>query len=264
MIPKISHEVPKSLLDKNLSYSDYQYCLPHLMEEDDEYRAHFAKCKSEGIEIYLDNSIYELGESMSDDILLKWLDALQPSTFFVPDVWENSQKTIENAAKWMRKYSHNYPNTTFTAVVQASDFMDAIDCYEKFIELGYKKIAFSFNANWYPTMFPHPDQQISKELGRLATITTMYEMTVIKANHRIHLLGSANPSVFTYYKNLPFIESIDTSNPVMAAIDKTQYPVTLNISKPVACLNTRFDIPLEHIDMWLIDHNVEQFKQIFA
>jgi hypothetical protein len=33
---------------------------------------------------------------------------------------------------------------------------------------------------------------------------------------RVHLLGTASPIEFGMYKNIEFIESIDTSNPIMA------------------------------------------------
>ena len=56
---KISHEVPKCLLEESLSFNMYDYCLPHLMEEDEEYRKFFMKSKDIGREIFLDNSLHE-------------------------------------------------------------------------------------------------------------------------------------------------------------------------------------------------------------
>jgi hypothetical protein len=98
--PIISHEVPFCLLEESLSFCDYQYALPHLLESNEEYRNHFLKCKEQGIEIYLDNSLHELGYSMNDDILLKWIEILQPTTFFIPDVWEDTSRSIVNARRW--------------------------------------------------------------------------------------------------------------------------------------------------------------------
>jgi predicted peroxiredoxin len=86
---KVSHEVPFCLLGDSLSFNDYQYALPHLLEENEQYRDHFLKCKENGVEIYLDNSLHELGYAMDDEILIKWMNILQPSTFFIPDAWED-------------------------------------------------------------------------------------------------------------------------------------------------------------------------------
>ena len=257
---KISHEVPKSLLNKNLLYSDYQYCLPHLMEQDEEYRNFFLKCKEDGQEIYLDNSLHELGQSMSDEVLLKWLNILKPSTFFVPDVWEDQLNTIANAYRWI-KYIDIPKETTLTAVVQAKSLSEAVECYKAFKNMGYKKIAFSYGASYYNGLFLHPDKNIGKALGRVNAISIMKHTGVIEDTDRIHLLGSANVSEFVYYKNMPFIESIDTSNPIMAAIDGVYYSDYMH-DKPIANMNNSFNIDIEEIDMYAVYNNVEMFRKL--
>jgi hypothetical protein len=65
-----------------------------------------------------------------------------------------------------------------------------------------------------------------------------------------------------FYKGLPFIESCDSSNPVMAAIDGTYYSNGMH-DKPKACMNNSFDIDIDEIDMYALDHNVNAFKQLF-
>ena len=168
--PLISHEVPKSLLNENLSISDFQYALPHLLESDETYRNFFLKCKEDGVEIYLDNSLHELGVSLNDDVLLKWLNILKPSTFFVPDVWENQMDTIANAYRWI-KYQDEFPETTFTAVVQATSIKEAAECYTAFKNMGYKKIAFSYGASFYNDIFPHSNKNIIKVYSMFSSCT---------------------------------------------------------------------------------------------
>jgi hypothetical protein len=34
---KISHEVPFDLLDLSTKFNDYDYCLPHLLDESEQY-----------------------------------------------------------------------------------------------------------------------------------------------------------------------------------------------------------------------------------
>jgi len=48
-------------------------------------------------------------------------------------------------------------------------------------------------------------------------------MGLIGSSDRIHLLGCSLPQEFIYYKDIKQIESIDTSNPIMAAFDGTLY-----------------------------------------
>lgn len=258
---KISHECPRCLLEANLQWSDYQYCLPHLMEKDEDYRNFFLKCKEKETEIYLDNSLHELGESMDDDILLKWLNILKPSVFFIPDVWEDQLNTINNAYRWM-KYIDIPKETTLTAVVQAKSLNEARECYEAFKNMGYEKIAFSYGASYYNDLFIHPNKNIGKALGRLHAISILYKQGIIKDTDRIHLLGSANVSEFKYYNNMPFIESIDTSNPIMAAIDGVYYSNYMH-DKPKANMNNSFEIDFDSIDIYAAYHNVNEFKKLF-
>ena len=35
---KLSHEVPFCLLEQSREFNDYDYCLPHLMDENEEYK----------------------------------------------------------------------------------------------------------------------------------------------------------------------------------------------------------------------------------
>ena len=35
---KVSHEVPLCLLEESLQFNDYDYCLPHLLDQHEEYK----------------------------------------------------------------------------------------------------------------------------------------------------------------------------------------------------------------------------------
>jgi hypothetical protein len=60
---------------------------------------------------------------------------------------------------------------------------------------------------------------------------------------KFHLLGCAVPQEFGWYYNHPQIESIDTSNPVMAALEGTTYSNGTGLNeKPKANMNEYFDI----------------------
>ncbi len=259
--PLISHEVPKCLLNESLNWNSYQYSLPHLLESDEEYRNFFLKCKEDGREIYLDNSLHELGVSLNDDILLKWLNILKPSTFFVPDVWENQLDTIANSYRWI-KY-HNIPEeTTLTAVIQATSLKEAGECYKAFKNMGYKKFAFSYGASYYNELFLHPNVNIGKALGRVNAISILKHMNIIEDTDRIHLLGCSVPGEMIFYKGMPFIESVDSSNPIMAALDGIYYSNGFH-DKPKANMNNSFYIDIDKIDMYALEHNVNAFKQLF-
>ena len=258
---KISHETPKCLLSHSINFNDFQYALPHLLESDEEYRNHFLKCKQNNIEIYLDNSLHELGYSIDDDILFKWIEILEPSTFFVPDVWENTGETLENAKKWIY-YKNKFPKTTLTPVIQAKSLKDIVYSYCKYKKYGYDKIAFSYGNSIYEDQFQYSNKSLVKAFGRAKIISYLYNENIIKEKDRIHLLGTANPIEFKILKYFSFIESIDTSNPIMATIDRTLYDDLYEMEKPIANMNNSFDIDIKHIDMGILHDNIRIFRDL--
>ena len=52
---KVSHELPINMLDKSFEINDYEYCLPHLLDQNETYRKHFEYAKESGSYIIMDN-----------------------------------------------------------------------------------------------------------------------------------------------------------------------------------------------------------------
>ena len=257
---KVSHEVPFSLLEWSKDHMEYQYCLPHLMEENEQYREHFMQCKVDGIEIYLDNSLHELGHAMDDATLIKWMNTLKPSTFFIPDAWEDYDASVVNARRWA---NIEVPNgVTKTAVVQARSLHEAILCVQTYRDLGYKKFAFSYGASYYNDLYPHPNKDLGKAIGRFIAISTMYQEKILLDSDRVHLLGTSWPAEFASYHKMPFIESIDTSNPVMAALEGNWYNSLGLDKKPIANMNNFQDIPYDDVNLYLVEYNIRRFREI--
>ena len=84
---KVSHELPINMLGQSYEINDYEYCLPHLLDQNETYKNHFYQAKKDGRYIVMDNSLHELGEAYAKDRLMHWLYALTPNEFIVPDVW---------------------------------------------------------------------------------------------------------------------------------------------------------------------------------
>ena len=94
---KVSHEVPLCLLEDSKKFNDYDYILPHLLDEEPAYLDYFLKAKAEGRYIIMDNSLHELGEAYNHERLLHWIHEIQPNEFIVPDVWEDMVESVCNA-----------------------------------------------------------------------------------------------------------------------------------------------------------------------
>jgi hypothetical protein len=259
---KISHELPINLLHKSFDWNDYEYCLPHLLDENEEYQDHFLKAKQSGSYIIMDNSLHELGEAYAKDRLIHWINILEPNEFIVPDVWENQISTITNAAYWIHQKFPN--NTKKVAVVQAKTIEEAISCYTNLKKLGYKKIAFSYGAQYYNDLFPHPNKFVGKMMGRIATIHRMWDMGVIESKDKIHLLGCALPQEFAYYKklmDLGIIESLDTSNPIIHGLKGIRYEHYGLKEKDPTKIDQLEEVELTSDVLYNINHNLIKFKQ---
>jgi hypothetical protein len=257
---KISHETPLCLLEDSINFNDYDYCLPHLLDEEPGYLEYFKNAKSKGRYIIMDNSLHELGHAYDSDRLIHWINELEPDEFIVPDVWEDRNASVVNARHWVGKILPK--NTTKVAVVQAQTIHEAATCYQTYKDLGYKKIAFSYGASYYNDVVPHPNKDLGKALGRLSVISALLETKVISQFDRIHLLGCSVPQEFGWYRGFQCIESIDTSNPVMAALEGIVYNNSGLDKKPVANMNDYFYMLNDQVNYDLLTNNLNKFRQI--
>ena len=113
--PKISHEVPRCLLTASPEFNDYDYCLPHLLDIDEEYKQYFIDARDKGRYVIMDNSLHELGKAYNSQRLLHWIGELEPNEFIVPDVWMQCGQTAAQAKYWKQ---FKYPKKTkITAVI---------------------------------------------------------------------------------------------------------------------------------------------------
>ena len=256
---KVSHEVPRCLLTASEEFNDYDYCLPHLLDIDEEYKQYFLDAKAKGRYIIMDNSLHELGEAYDHKRLLHWVNELEPDEFIVPDVWMDCHQTVSQAKYWLQ---FKYPkNTKITAVIQGEDKNQAYLCANLLQNLGYKKLCVSYGATWYNDFFPHTNPDMGKALGRVRFVQGLLNLPYMK-NIKFHLLGCSIPQEFGWYDNHPQIESIDTSNPIMAALEGIRYNNNGLSIKPKANMNDHFDIKFEDIKYEDIVHNTQTFRKI--
>jgi len=258
-MPKISHEVPRCLLTISSDFNDYDYCLPHLLDQDEEYKQYFIDARDKGRYVIMDNSLHELGEAYNYDRLHHWVTELKPNEFIVPDVWMACAQTAAQAKYWKQFKYHK--NTQITAVIQGEDKNQAYLCANLLVNLGYNKLCVSYGATWYNDFFPHINTDMGKALGRVRFVQGLLKLDQMK-DIKFHLLGCSIPQEFGWYDNHPQIESIDTSNPIMAALEKIEYKEHGLDNKPKANMNDHFDVNFKDIDYGSVLYNVNKFRKI--
>lgn len=258
---KISHEVPICLLEASKNFNDYDYILPHLLDKYPEYEAYMRQAKNEGRYSIMDNSLHELGTPYNEDRLLYWLGELEPNEFIVPDIWEDAQNSYEKAVYW-KDHLLYYPKTTFVTVIQSRNSADTGNLYQAYKYLGYKKIAFSYGADYYVKLVPHYNISLAKSLGRLKVIVDLCNKEIIKLEDKIHLLGCNLPQEFLWYNNIPQIETIDTSNPIMAGIMHEKYRDYGLLFKPKVKIDEVIDKTFDRETIEIIKYNITKFRKI--
>lgn len=243
---KISHEVPLCLLDESRSFNDYAYALVHLFEENKEYLQFYLDTIANNGEVILDNSVFELGEAFELSRYKFWIHELRPTYYIIPDVLGNKELTVKNIKEW----DYSLPGKSI-GVIHGKTVDEALSCFEEIYD-HVDKIGISFNCKYYGNIL-HEWME-----GRQQLVEKL-----IGCQKPVHLLGCALPQEFLYYKNEPdfqFIESCDTSNPIVHAINNIRYQDHGLDSKVDTKLVEYLDYPKEKIDMELVRYNVEKFK----
>ena len=255
---KIAHESPKSIFSEVQRFTDYDYALVHLFEEDEEYLNTFKKAVNKGREVILDNSIFELEEAFDADKFAYWINELRPTWYIVPDALEDTKKTCEQMLEWNSKYSH-IPGKKI-GVVQGKTYEEIVACYALLDAASTDMIAISFDYSYYTKSVPHPNKYVSWMLGRVKLLGDLLRDGIINVNKPHHLLGVGLPQEGLYYRYYPWIYSMDTSNPIVHGIKGVEYGDEGLWSKESQKLFEMVNESLDNIDLTLVKYNINKFS----
>lgn len=263
MIIQVSHESPLSLLEQSLEYNDYCYALVHLFEEYPEYYNFFKNAKSIHDKcVYLDNSIFELGESFEPKQYSKWIEQLEPNLYIVPDVLEDSKQTIEKYITFTGEYT-SLPGVKM-GVVQGKTYDDLVRCYN-FMKDYADVVAISFDYTYYLSTGIGNTKLERFCSGRQKFINDLINENRWDWNKPVHLLGCSLAKEFTYYvdNNIHNIKSCDTSNPIVASMFNLKYNDVWGLdTKPSQKLADMLDAKLDDTQLEIMQYNVDMFKKI--
>lgn len=221
---KISHECPLVILKESKLFNDYDYCLVHLTNENWKYKNYYTKSVKEGRNVLLDNSIFELGEAFSIKKFVKKIQQLKPTQYIVPDVLDDGQNTVENFKKFNEYIKDKNISGIKIGVVQGRTYEEIKKCY-KFMSENADKIAISFNMQYFLERRENSDLKKFSN-GRPELIKKLQDEGLWNLNKPHHLLGCALYEEFRLNKELykkSSIESLDTSNPIVAGIMNLKY-----------------------------------------
>ena len=220
---KISHELPLSLMKYAYKWNDYDYCLPHLIDQYSEYKEFFEYSRTHGRFIIMDNGLFE-GVTHTTEDLIEKIELIQPDVFVVPDAWNDSNTTLVNAKSWVINYKEGLPQrTNLMAVCQGKDMTELTTTYQTLVDLGYKYIAFNHSSIAYQDRYPLNEPLFAQMYGRMEFIRKLVASNIIRNDVHHHLLGCSLPQEFMSYKDWNFIKSVDTSNPILVGAEGIRY-----------------------------------------
>lgn len=190
---RINHEVPVKYLDCDLWFNDYEYALAHNFEDSD-YVNYFLKKVKEGRTVYLDNSAFELGESVGADVLQNCVDALEGKPYvFLPDAVGDAARTLSLSCD----FASQLRGVNTWGVMQGKDDAE-VDALLREMAVITKNIALPYRG---------PD--------RYSFIKRNFSF-LYNNNIRIHLLGlRAVRDLLPLKEFSSILVSIDTSLPVV-------------------------------------------------
>ncbi len=220
---KVSHELPLSLMHHAYEWNDYDYCLPHLLDESTRYRLFFQKSRIDKRFIIMDNGLFEGVDHTIEDLLEK-INLVHPNVFIVPDAWNDSTSTVRSAKHWMINYGEKLKeiDVNLMAVCQGKTMGELIITYQTLVDLGYKHIAFNHSSIAYQEL--GYDSPLKNQMyGRMEFIRQLVQHKTIRETYYHHLLGCSLPQEFMAYNDWKFIKSVDTSNPILVGAEGIRY-----------------------------------------
>jgi hypothetical protein len=260
---KIYHEAPISIFNAVQRLTDGDYALVHLFESNIIYFRMFKDAVINGREVILDNSIFELGESFDGDTYFNWIEKLQPSWYIIPDVLEDKQGTLDKMDNWLSKYKIS-SNIKSIGVIQGKSFDELAECYLK-IAPRVDKIAISFDYSYYneSTKALNPINKYAAWMfGRQQLLEDLLADGIINTNKPHHLLGCALPQEFKAYKNYKWIDSVDTSNPVVHGINGVYYDEQNGLNEKISTkLIEYINEEVSNTQLGMIKYNIEKFRE---
>lgn len=265
---QIAHEAPLSVFEKMQGWTDYDYALVHLFEENERYLNHFKNAVKSGRTVYLDNSIFELGTAFDPDRFRYWINELKPTWYIIPDALEDCNKTLAQAYDW---WIHpDRPKRGYTiAVAQGNSYEDLAHCYSVLRRMdGIDMIAISFDYSFFEDWFPDEPTKYHRWMkGRIELLDRLTKDNVIDIYRPHHLLGCGLPQegrLGNYYKKYPWIHSMDTSNPVIHGLLDISYNDLEGLeNKESVKLFTLIDSSADSVKLAAIKYNVKLFRMMW-
>ena len=258
---KISHEVPLELLNDSHKFNDYDYALVHLFDKYPEYYDFYKEQVEAGRMVILDNSAYELGSPYNWENYRKYISSLRPAEYILPDYRDNSTTNLEAAKRFLKLYpptpTEYYPKAI--GVVHGENYEAFVQNYKDLSEV-VDKLAFSFES-FFNSLIGEAGSTLDEV--RINIIARMVREGVIDTEMPHHILGALSPTEYSAYRKYDWIESADTSNPILHGMLGQRYEGRLGLAeKSKVKMESLMEVELSQEILFDIMYNVKWFRAV--
>lgn len=243
---KVTHESPKALLNKSLEYNDFEYCLLPLALKDKEYLDFYKNSLKNGRRVILDNGLWE-GHVPNQEEYLNFIIEHGFIEIIPIDRWQDTKFTIESAKNTRKQLDDlGHPEIKLASVVHGNNVGEYAECY---IELS--KIS---DTICFPMELEHNNFSRSEVIYKLRPYINY------KIKH--HILGINNPLELLQLKKISWIDSIDTSSPVLHGMIGVGYSREKGLEKKSSIkMIDIYNNQVEEDTYKLILRNIKIFRQ---
>jgi hypothetical protein len=234
------------MLEESRFFNDGDYALD-IHFDDPDYYNFFKESIRLGREVILDNSLYErriTGIEFSEEKYIEYILDLKPTYYIIPDGYNSSELNIKLFNNWIKKYNLYLMGYKKIAVIHGSDYNDYVKCYQYFDKHLAVDDIISFSGG---------DIGIKRDQA----IRQMYIDGIINLERKHHILGLVYPSEIDQYY-LPFINSIDTSLPIICTYENKKIDECKE--KPKSVITKIFDEDI-NMDLSLLFYNIKEFRK---
>jgi len=246
-----SFEAPIAIMEELRSYQDYDFALVHLFDYP-EYKEYFKRSKRLGRKVFIDNSAYELGDSVAREVLVAAAKEFLPDVIAAPD-FPSVSKTLSETRLFIEDIRREIrASIEIGGVVRGEDAQEVLYCYDELDKMDLDYICIPFDVNF--------GTEENAALRRLSLIN--YLVVNRKIRKKIHLFGCSRIEEFLFYKPFRFIVSCDTSFPVMHALEGVDFRNGIPMFKQQKKVNFTQAVTKEELE--LVKSNIREFYKCIS
>lgn len=266
----IAHEHPLALTREVEASTDTSFYIATICASIPEYFEHAKQDKKHKI---LDCGTFEEGYPMDNETYITYIKAINPEEFVIPDHLFDKDKTLESAMLWLDLIKKHDLKGLPIVVVQGKNLEEHVECYLELVK-HFDKIAIPYDLQ---TPDKTPTQVVRTEFGgtlefdaggRFKLIKHLVDNDLLDRSKQYHFLGMDTTIEFTNYMTagieLSFVDSIDTSSPVLHGLKGIAYNSDhgLLVKNRLMMKELILEKDINEIQKYLIQRNIAIFKAI--